>query len=165
MAEFLARWQSEPLIKWSHLVVGGVLFGTALAALATPTHRVFIAAAWVRATAPGQPVAAAYMQLTSNEGGQLRDVSADAAAEVEVHDMRMDGEIMRMRQIHRLALPKAATVRLSPGGTHLMLLGLKRVLKPGEIVRFTLTVLDAQGHDQIVHVNAPVRLTALREIQ
>lgn len=118
---------------------------------------VIVANAWVRAPVPGQPVAAAYMEITSARGGTLQQIGTDAAGEVQVHSMRMEGDIMRMRQLRQLPLPAGQTTRLAPSGTHLMLLDLKRPLRPGAVVRFNLTVRDTRGQVRVIHAVAPVR--------
>lgn len=118
---------------------------------------VVVSQAWVRATVPGQPVAAAYMDVTSARGGTLAHVAADVAGVVQMHSMRMDGEVMRMRELAQLVLPKGQTVRLAPSGHHLMLLQLKRPLRPGDVVRFDLTVVGASGQRQVVRAVATVR--------
>lgn len=118
---------------------------------------VVVSRAWVRATVPGQPVAAAYMDVTSALGGTLTHVAADLAGEVQVHSMRMDGDVMRMRELAQLVLPKGQTVRLAPSGNHLMLLQLRQPLRPGDVVRFDLTVVGASGQRQLVRAVATVR--------
>lgn len=128
--------------------------------LADGSADVVVSRAWVRATVPGQPVAAAYMDVTSAHGGTLTHVAADVAGEVQVHSMRMDGDVMRMRALAQLVLPKGQTVRLAPSGNHLMLLQLKRPLRPGDVVRFDLTVVDARGQRRVVRTVAPVRQSA-----
>lgn len=128
----------------------------ALALTAGPVD-VVVSDAWVRATVPGQPVAAAYMDVTSARGATLAHVAADVAGVVQMHSMRMDGEVMRMRELAQLVLPKGQTVRLAPSGNHLMLLQLKRPLRPGDVVRFDLTVVGASGQRQVVRAVATVR--------
>jgi hypothetical protein len=139
--------------------VGAVIWLAVMPALglAGGPADVAVSRAWVRATAPGQPVAAAYMDVTSARGGTLAHVAADVAGAVQMHSMRMDGEVMRMRELAQLVLPKGQTVQLAPSGNHLMLLQLKRPLRPGDIVRFDLTVIDASGHRQVVRAVATVR--------
>lgn len=132
--------------------------GVLPSAMATGAPDVVVAGAWVRETAPGQPVGAAYMQITSTRGGVLQQVTSDAAGEVQVHSMEMEGGIMRMRQLTQLLpLPAGQAVRLSPSANHLMLLDLKRPLRSGAQVRFELTVRDQTGRVHVVHTLVPVR--------
>jgi len=82
--------------------------------------------AWVRATMPGQPVGGAYMQIRSDADARLIGVSSSVVPRVEVHEMTMDGDMMRMREVKAVELPKGKTVSLEPGGFHIMLMNLKK---------------------------------------
>lgn len=111
--------------------------------------------AWVRATAPGQNVAGAFMDLTANADMALVAGASPVAKVVELHFMRMENGMMEMRELERIDLPKGETVSLAPGGMHVMLIGLKARIKPGDKVPLTLTVRDAKG----VRKPLPVTLT------
>jgi len=126
-------------------------------ALAAGTEDVAVSGAWARATVPGQPVAAAYLDISSRQGATLIGVRSDAAGAVQVHSMREDGGVMRMRELERLELPAGQTVRLAPSGTHLMLLDLKRPLRSGDSITLDLTLVDKAGRSRTVHAVAPVR--------
>jgi copper(I)-binding protein len=132
-------------------------------ALAAGPADVLVSHAWVRATVPGQPAAAAYMDITSTRGGTVTQIGSDAAGVVQMHSMWMEGDVMRMRQLSQLPLPKDQTVHLAPSGKHLMLLDLKRPLRAGETVRFELTVVDADAHRQLVRTVAKVRQTGAEQ--
>ena len=112
-------------------------------AAAAPTHAaatVSVSDPWIRLPPPAANVAAGYAQL-HNGGGPDRLLSAASAAfaEVQIHAMRMDGEVMRMQALpDGLALPGGQTLALQPGGYHLMLLKPKRPLSAGQTVRVTL---------------------------
>lgn len=97
---------------------------------------------WARATASTAPTGGGYLTIT-NTGktpDRLISTSSPAADKVQVHEMKMDGNIMRMRQVdHGLEIPPGATVKLAPGGLHLMMMGLKGPLKQGAHVPVTLT--------------------------
>lgn len=99
--------------------------------------------AWARATVAGQTAGGAFMTLTSKEGARLVGATSPAAGVVEVHEMAMDGNVMKMRAIPALELPAGRAVELKPGGYHVMLLDLKRPLTVGEKIplelRFELT--------------------------
>ncbi|MDP1690930.1 MAG: copper chaperone PCu(A)C [Burkholderiaceae bacterium] len=88
---------------------------------------------WARPTLPGQMVGGAYLGIRNGgvAGDRLLGASM-AAAKVEVHEMRMEGDVMRMREIGTLDLPAGKTLTLAPGGLHLMLMGLKAPLKIGD---------------------------------
>lgn len=133
------------------------IFLVSRGALAAGTDDVAVSGAWARATVPGQPVAAAYLDISSRQGATLVGVRSDAAGAVQVHSMRDGGGVMRMRQLDRLELPAGQTVRLAPSGTHLMLLDLKRPLRRGDSITLDLTVVDKAGRSRIVHTVAPVR--------
>lgn len=110
---------------------------------------------YVRAVPPGQPNSAAFMSL-SNRGGELRALvgaASDASEVAELHTHVMSDGMMRMRRIEKIDLPAGETVALEPGGLHIMLIGLKRELKPGDEVRLTLSFDDGEK----VAVSAPVR--------
>jgi copper(I)-binding protein len=110
-----------------------------------------------RATPGGAKVGAGYMTIT-NKGttaDRLLSVSSPAAEKVQVHEMSMDGGVMKMRElIGGLPIDAGKTVSLAPGGYHLMMMGLKAPFKAGDKVPVTLTfekagkvevTLDVQG--------------------
>ena len=114
--------------------------------------------AWVRATVPQQQASGLFAEITSAKGGRLVAVSSPVAAVVEIHEMAMDGNVMKMRALpDGLALPAGQTVTLRPGGYHVMLMGLKQQLKAGDKIPFTLTVEDADKSRETVRIEAPVR--------
>ena len=112
--------------------------------------------AWARATVPGQKVSGAYMQIQSDADARLLSVSSPAVPRVEVHEMKMDGGVMRMRELKAVDLPKGKTVLLEPGGFHLMLMNLKNPIAAGDIIPLTL-VVESGGKKQTVEVKAEVR--------
>jgi hypothetical protein len=116
---------------------------SAAAAAAESDRSVEIANAWVRATAPGQKTAGAYVELTSAHNAVLVAAGSPVAAGVEMHSSSVEGGVMRMRALPRIELPAGQTVKLAPGGLHLMLVDLKQPLKVGDIVPLTLSVQPA----------------------
>jgi copper(I)-binding protein len=105
-----------------------------------------ITAPWIRATPKGAPVAGGYLTITNNgsEPDRLIGVSLAAAAKFEVHEMSMDGGVMKMRPLaDGLEIKPGQTVELSPGGYHIMFPGLKRQLRQGETVKGTLEFAKA----------------------
>lgn len=130
-----------------------LLLLAALPALAQVT----VAEPWVRATVAAQKATGAFMTLTSTQGARLVGVSSPAAGAVEVHEMKMVDDVMRMRQINALELPAGKPVALSPGGYHLMLLELKQPLKEGATVPLTLEIEDARKVRSKIVVDAPVK--------
>ncbi|CDS54492.1 Copper metallochaperone, bacterial analog of Cox17 protein [Polaromonas sp. CG9_12] len=116
--------------------------------------------AWVRATVPSQKGTGAFMSITAKDGARLVGVSSPVAGVVEVHDMKMDGDIMRMRAVPVLELPAGQTVHLKPGGYHVMLMDLKQGLPKGSTVPLTLRLQDAQGVETRLEVSVPVSTAA-----
>jgi hypothetical protein len=96
---------------------------------------------WARATPPGAEVGAAYFEIKSSAEGGDRLIGASAeglASRVEIHTHEHQGDIMKMRQIDGLDVAAASTVVLKPAGYHLMLMGLKKPLKEGDLVAIAL---------------------------
>ena len=112
--------------------------------------------AWARATMPGQPVSGAYMQIQSDADARLVGVSSPAVPRVEVHEMKMDGDVMHMREVKAIDLPKGKTVSLEPGGFHIMLMNLPKPIAAGDIIPLILTV-ESGGKRQTVEVKAEAR--------
>ncbi|MBI4756030.1 MAG: copper chaperone PCu(A)C [Betaproteobacteria bacterium] len=113
--------------------------------------------AWVRGTVTGQKATGAFMELTSKDGAALVGGASPVAGVVEVHEMSMEGGVMRMRAVPKLPLPAGKTVQLTPGGYHIMLMDLKQRVKEGETVPLTLKVEGKDGKLSEVQVSAPVR--------
>lgn len=106
------------------------------AAQAAPVQ---VAGAWCRAAGAGAPTAACYVTLKAPAADRLTAASSPLAGKVEVHDMSMAGGIMRMRHMTEgLPLPAGQTVKMGPGGKHLMLIGPKGALTVGARVPLTL---------------------------
>ena len=129
---------------------------TALAAQAQTS----IKDAWVRGTVAGQKATGLFGQITSVSGGKLVAASSPVAGVVEVHEMAMDGNVMKMRAVSALDLPAGKAVELKPGGYHVMLMDLKQELKPGETVPVTLVIEGAGGKRENVEIKVPVKALA-----
>ncbi len=111
---------------------------------------------WARATAPQQKVGGAYVTLTSPADDRLLGASSPAAGRVEVHEMRMDGNVMRMRELaDGVPLPAGKAVAFAPGGYHIMLMDLKQPLAAGQTVSVRLRFQNAPPLDLQVPV-API---------
>jgi copper(I)-binding protein len=134
------------------------LLGLALLAAAASAHgQVEARAAWVRGTVLGQTTAGAYMELTSDRRASLLGAESPAAGSAEIHEMKMEGNVMRMRAVSRLELPPGRTVELKPGGYHMMLVDLKRQLKKGDLVPIRLKVELSDKTIKTIQVVAEVR--------
>ena len=116
--------------------------------------------AWVRATVPGQSVAAAYLRLRSDKPVTVVDVRTSVARHAEVHEMTMQAGVMKMRRIDRLAVPAGQPLDLKPGGYHLMLIDVTHPLKDGERVPLTVVVEGSDGKREEARVEAEVRSAA-----
>jgi len=116
--------------------------------------------AWARATVQGQKATGAFMQITAPAATTLIGVSTPVAGVAEVHEMKMDGDVMRMRPLSKgLELPAGKAVQLKPGGYHLMLMDLKLPLQKDTTIPLTLTLQDSKGVQSTQDLRIPV-LTA-----
>jgi VCBS repeat-containing protein len=120
--------------------------------------------AWVRSTVPQQMATGMFAQISSAKGGKLVAASSPAAGVVEVHEMAMDGDVMKMRAVPALELPAGKVVELKPGGYHVMLMNLKQPLKAGDTVIVSLVVEAADKSRETVEIKATVKaMTAMME--
>src|SRR3954471_640382 len=95
-----------------------------LASVAFPAYAaVTVRDAWVRGMVPGQDTTVAYMKLDSSANAALVRAQSPIAKSVELHSMRMDTGVIKMRDEPRRALPAGKTVELAPSGQHLMPMG------------------------------------------
>jgi len=133
------------------------ILATALAGAAAHAQ-VTVDKPWVRTTVAQQTTTAAYLTITSSRGGKLVSASSPVAAAVDVHEMKMAGDMMKMRAVDALALPAGKPVEFKPNGYHLMMTGLKAPVKAGDVVPITLVVEDAKGKRETVDVKATARL-------
>ena len=117
--------------------------------------------AWVRASVQGQKATGAFMQLTASQPTTLVGVASPVAGVAEVHEMKMDGDVMRMRALPQgLPLPAGQPVALTPGGYQVMLMDLKATLPKDSTIPLTLTFKDAKGVESRVELKLPVATTA-----
>ena len=117
--------------------------------------------AWVRGTVANQKTSGLYAQIVSAGGGKLVSAASPLAGVVEIHEMAMDGNVMKMRAVPGLELPAGKAVDLKPGGYHVMLMDLKQPLKEGDTVQVTFVIEGKDGKRESVAVKAPVKaLTA-----
>jgi copper(I)-binding protein len=120
------------------------------------TSAIKIEDAYTRATVPGQQVAGGFMKI-ENKGAsvdQLLSASSPAASEVQLHEMAMEGNVMKMRQVRDIAVPAGGAVELKPGGYHLMFISLKGPFAVGETVPVKLKFAKAGELDVKMPVNA-----------
>ena len=130
----------------------------AAALMALPAvAQVTVSDAWVRGTVTGQKVTGAFMQLTSPADATLVAATSPVAKIVEIHEMKTEGGVMKMRAVDKLALPAGKPVDLKPGGYHMMLMDLTQPLKVGDTVPLLLTIADKAGNKQTIEVKAVVK--------
>ncbi len=117
--------------------------------------------AWVRTAVEGQQGTGGFLKLTASQDMTLVGISSPVAGVGEVHEMKMEGDVMKMRALPAgLALPAGKTIELKPGGLHLMLLDLKQALPKDTTVPVTLVFKDKAGKEQKQLVNMPVSARA-----
>ena len=129
-------------------------------AWAQPTADVKVEGAWARASVQGQKATGAFMRLTAKDGARLVRVESPVAGVSEVHEMKMEGDVMKMRAVPGLDLPAGKTVELKPGGYHVMLLDLKAPLAKDTAVPLTLIFQDAKGAESKLNLTVPVGTAA-----
>lgn len=130
------------------------------ASYAQTASPVVVDGSWARATVQGQRSSGAFMRLTAPEATRLVRVETPAAGVAEVHEMKMEGDVMKMRAVPVLDLPAGKTVELKSGGYHVMLTDLKAPLVKGASMPLTLVFKDANGVEHPQTVQVPVAVSA-----
>lgn len=133
-----------------------VLFFAPYASAAGP---ISVKDVWVRLPPPGAEVAVAYLTLEPKQNMVLVSANSPAAKVVELHNMTMNGGVMQMRHLDKLALEAGKPVKLEPGGLHLMLINLKKPLKVGDKVQLDLNFSHGKNSKGTLRVLAVVRST------
>ena len=135
--------------KHAAVLISGLL--VAASALAQVT----VKDPWIRATVPAAKSSGAFMQLQSVQDARLVEVRSSVAGMVEIHEMKMDGNIMRMREVEKgIEIPPGATVELKPGGFHVMFMGLRAPFAKDTKVPLTLVFEKAGSIDVDLMVQA-----------
>jgi len=147
--------KSNTLLK--ALLISAVGFGLAGIAQAQSAKvgSVQIENAYTRSTVPGQMAAGGFMKI-ENKGAadQLISASSPVAGEVQLHEMAMEGNVMKMRQVKEVVVPAGGAVELKPGGMHLMFINIKAPLTAGETVPVKLKFAKAGEVEVKMPVNA-----------
>jgi len=131
---------------------------TAATLLAFAAHaQVTVKDPWVRATVPAAKASGAFMLLQSAQDARLVAVRSPVAGMVELHQMSMDNDMMKMSAVDGIDLPAGKPVALASGGYHVMLMGLKRQMKEGESIPLTLVVQKKDKKLETVEVKALVK--------
>ena len=134
-----------------------LIFAATLMGSIVHAQSVDVKDAWVRTSVQGQKATGAFMKLTAKDGAKLVAASSPVAGVTEVHEMKMEGDIMKMKAVAGgLDLPAGKTVELKPGGYHVMLMDLKAALPKESTVPLTLMFKDAKGAETRLELKVPV---------
>ena len=126
----------------------------ALAVSAPSAAQITVKEPWVRATVAAQKATGAFMQISSAADAKLVEAKSPAAGTVEIHEMKMDNNVMKMRAVPEVALPAGKTVELKPGGYHVMMMDLKAQVKEGDTVPLTLVFEGKDKKRETVEIKA-----------
>ena len=113
--------------------------------------------AWVRATVAGQPSTGAFMHITSSTDSKLVEVRSPVARTVQIHESKMQNDVMSMQPVAAVALPAGESVAIEPEGYHVMLIDLVNQVKAGDQVPLTLIVENSKGVKELIEVKAEAR--------
>lgn len=139
--------------------LAGLAFG--LASLFAHAHEfklgaITIGHPYARATAAGQPTGGGFLSFANaGPADKLLSISADVSKSVELHEMKMEGDVMKMRQVDGIEVPAGKTVELKPGGYHVMFVGLKAPLKAGDKFPAKLKFEKGGEVDVVFNIEAP----------
>jgi copper(I)-binding protein len=137
------------------------VFLTTVCVFSAYAQNVIVADGWVRATVHGQKATGAFMKITAKDNTKLVSASSPAAGVGEIHEMKMDKDVMKMAALpNGLDLPAGKTVELKPGSYHVMLMDLKAPLAADSTVPVTLTFQDAKGNKTTQELKLPVKAMA-----
>ena len=150
------KFTLKALVTVSIIVAGAVL--------PVAAQTVEVKDGWVRTAVPGQMGTGAFMKITAKDGARLVSASSPVAGITEVHEMTMDGGVMKMRALpDGLELPAGKTVDLKPGGYHVMMMDLKTSLPKDTTVALTLVFKDAKGVQSKLELKLPVAATPIHK--
>ncbi|MFS2033821.1 copper chaperone PCu(A)C [Polaromonas sp. CT11-55] len=151
------KFPTFPRLSQAALLLSLALGGTAALAQGAAVK---VDGAWARATVQGQRGSGAFMSLTASEATRLVGVSSPVAGVAEVHEMKMEGDVMKMRALPSLELPAGKKVEFKPGGYHVMLMDLKAPLAKDSTIPLTLLFKDAKGVESKLELKLPVATAA-----
>lgn len=150
---------SRATMPWVRCLIVSVGLAAGLSMAHAAEHAaqggLLITQAWVRPAVKGQSGTGGFMRLLSPQGGTLLGFESPVAT-AELHEMAMDGDVMRMRPLKALTLPAGQPVDLKPGSYHLMLMNLKKPLKVGDVVPVTFKLQGMDGKVSTQRVKVPV---------
>ncbi len=142
------------MISFSRLALALAL---SAGALSVHAQSVEVKDAWVRGTVPAQKATGAFMEITGKSAARLISAESPAATTVEIHNMSMQNGVMKMFPVEAIDIPAGKTIKLASGGYHVMLMGVKQQMKPGERVPLKLTFELADKKRESVELSVEVR--------
>lgn len=143
-------------MKYAAISLFAVLFLAFGSGLAM-AQSVAVKDAWIRGTVQGQSATGAFMELTGKSSARLVGADSPAAKTVEVHNMKIENGVMKMFPVDGIDVPAGKTVKLAPGGYHVMLMGLHKPLAEGQKVPLKLTFELANKKRETLDLNIEVR--------
>jgi copper(I)-binding protein len=145
----------RPLFRFARFVLATCL--VLWLPFAASAQTVEVKDAWVRGTVPAQKVTGAFMEITGKSAVRLLSVDSPIAASVEIHNVAMQDGVMKMSPVDGVDVPAGKTVKLAPGGYHVMLTGLRQQMKAGDRVPLKLTFELADKKRESLELSAEVR--------
>ena len=152
---------TQPTLRLAALALCGLM--TTLTALSAGAQSLKASNPWVRATVAQQKATGAFMQLSSSQPGRVVEARSPVAGVVEIHEMKMEGSVMKMRALSALDLAAGQTVELKPGGYHIMLMDLKGQVKAGDEVPLSLVFETRDGKRETLEIKVPARGIAAQD--
>lgn len=128
--------------------------------LAAASEPLQVEGAWARAIVKGQGGTGAFMVFTAREPLTLVGAESTAAGIIEIHQMKLEGDVMKMRAVESLPLRAGEAVAFHPGGYHFMLMDLKAGFQAGSRIPLTVQYRDQKGKQRSVKLTLPVAMTA-----
>jgi periplasmic copper chaperone A len=141
-----------------HAIAAVMALAAALSGVSpVAAQSVEVKGAWIRGTVPGQKATGAFMDITSKRAARLVAAASPVAAVVEIHSMKMEGGILKMSAVNAVDLPANQTVKLAPGGYHVMMQELRQQMKAGDRAPLKLTFEMADKTRETLELNVEVR--------
>ena len=145
-------------MKSKFIAISTLFLGISLSASA----QVVVKDAWARATVAQQKSTGIFLQIESKKDAKLIKAKTDIAEMTEIHEMSMDNNVMKMREVESVTLPAGKLVELKPGGFHIMLMQLKNQVKVGDEIALTLTIETADKKQETIEVKAKARSMSMK---
>jgi hypothetical protein len=124
---------------------------------AVQAQNVIVKDAWIRGTVQGQNATGAFMELTGKSNARLVGGTTPLTKKAELHHMKVENGVMKMSPVAGIDVPAGKTIKLAPGGYHLMLMNLQKPLNAGDKVPLQLTFELADKKREIVDLSVEVR--------